>query len=252
MLANTFSFFSKLTNIFYVIIITLLKNKHPSIDKPLEKFFEKGLSIKYQAGETIIRAEDKPQGVYYIKKGFVKLFSISPDGKELTFNIYKPNSYFPIAWVLADVENSFFYEAVTSVKVYRLPKRGVVHYLEKNPESMSKLIRRLSSGLHGLSRMLEVMALGTAENKVVYTIYMLAMRFGKKQNRGKIKIQLPITHQLISSLSALARETVSVEMDKLRDKKIIEYSRQSLKIVNVKSLGKKLPIKLRKEEDLLI
>lgn len=209
-----------------------------SFDEDLEKLFNKGIGIRYKRGEVIIRAGDEPQGVYFLKKGYVKLYTISPDGRELTFNIFKPQSFFPIAWVLGGAMNSYYFEALTAVVTYRLPKLEVAKFLKKNPESMEILTKRISSGLNGLVKIMEVLFLGSARNRVAFILITLANRFGKESVAKRIKIKLPVTHQLISSLAGLARETVSIEMQKLRVEKVIVYSRQSLEIIDIGTLQK--------------
>ena len=47
----------------------MLKNYTPG---KLSAFFSQYQSLSFQKGETILRSEDSPQGVYYIKAGFVK------------------------------------------------------------------------------------------------------------------------------------------------------------------------------------
>ena len=54
--------------------------------------------------------------------------------------------------------------------------------------------------------------------------------------KGAVNISLPVTHQLISSYAGLVRETVSLEMKKFRDRKIIDYSRNSLTILSLQKL----------------
>src|SRR3989344_193941 len=59
--------------------------------------------MTYKKGETILRSDDNPQGVYYIKKGFVKMDSIFENGREITLNIFKPGAYFPMTWAVGGI-----------------------------------------------------------------------------------------------------------------------------------------------------
>lgn len=223
-----------------------------NFDEDIAQLFDKGTKITYKKSEIIIRAEDEPQGIYFVKKGFVKLYTISSDGRELAFNIFKPQSFFPIAWVLAEATNSFYYEALTSVETYRLPKFEVVGFLEKRPESMEILAKRLSSGLNGLVKTMETLFLGNARNKVAFVLLTMSKRFSDENGGKKIQVKLPVTHQLISSLAGLARETVSIEMQRLKVEKIIGYSRQSLEIVDIDKLQAISQVEGDTKSDLLI
>src|SRR3989344_5334849 len=63
-----------------------------NILKKIENFLKGYKFQKYRKGEIIIRAEDEPQGVFYLEEGFVKKYIISRKGDELTLNIFKPVS----------------------------------------------------------------------------------------------------------------------------------------------------------------
>ena len=202
----------------------------------IRKFFKEGRPIKYKAKETIIRADDEPSGVYYLVEGFVKIYSLTQDGKELIYNIYRLGSYFPAAWLLAEERNTRFFEALTPVTVFRVSKKEVLEFLQKNPDALMELIKRISTGLVYLTHQTEVLVYGTALNKVSFVLLQLALRFGKKYARNKVQIIFPLTHQLISGLAGLARETVTLVIDQLKKNGVIFYLKRSSFVVNIKAL----------------
>jgi CRP-like cAMP-binding protein len=53
--------------------------------KKLNPFFAQFKPLTYKKGQVILRPEDKIEYIYFIEKGYVKFYYISPDGKELTF-----------------------------------------------------------------------------------------------------------------------------------------------------------------------
>lgn len=66
--------------------------KAPQLSK-LEQFFSQFNSHHlYQKGKILLRADDNPSGVFYLAKGFARLYGISPEGQEITFNIFKPGT----------------------------------------------------------------------------------------------------------------------------------------------------------------
>ena len=101
-----------------------------NILKKIENFLKGYKFQKYRKGEIIIRAEDEPQGVFYLEEGFVKKYIISRKGDELTLNIFKPVSFFPIGWTLNKGKNYYFYEAMTSVSVWRVPRDKVIEFIK--------------------------------------------------------------------------------------------------------------------------
>jgi len=63
--------------------------------KELETFYKQFTIRDYKKGEMLIRADDDPQGIFCLTKGYVRQYTISKTGFELALHILKPISYFP-------------------------------------------------------------------------------------------------------------------------------------------------------------
>lgn len=74
-----------------------------------------------------------------------------------------------------------------------------------------------------------------ASDKLLYTFYYLSRLYGQPKGVSS-EITLKLTHQSIASLVGLTRETVAVELNKLRRKKIINYSNQRYSVHSAKLL----------------
>jgi CRP/FNR family transcriptional regulator len=204
--------------------------------KQLNSFFSKFREISFKKGELLLNAGDEPQGVYYLKQGYVRMYAVSKDGKELSLNIYKPGSYFPVIWALGNMQNRYYFEAKTDLTVCRVPKDKFIDFLEGNHKVLMELVTRLSVGLGGISGQMEYMFFGSACNRISSVILIAAKRFGKKENKGEIFIDLQLTHQDIADLAGLARETASVEIKKLERLKIIFFRKRHIVVRNFKKL----------------
>lgn len=213
----------------------------------LEEFFSNGKTIEYKKNEMILRPEDIPQGVFYLEKGFVRMNTILEDGRELTLNIFKPGTYFSMLWAIGDIENTYYFQAVTNIVVKRAPKEKTVKFLKENPEILFDLTKRILSGMGGLLTNIEYLLSGHAEKRVSAALILSAKRFGKKEVNGKIEIELPLTHQDIANLGGLTRETTSLELEKLEKKKLISYKHHTMVIINLKQLQEKNSIEDKKE-----
>lgn len=206
----------------------------------VDKFFSNFAATKYKKHEVVIRADDTPLGVYFIESGFVRLYSVLENGQEITFNIFKAGSYFPMTWALGKAKNSFYYEAMSPCILRRAPKAIVLDYLEKNPPALLDLTTRVLSGLNGLLTNIEYLLMGDAYRRVMATLLISVRRFGEKVGDNGAIITLPLTHQDIASLTGLTRETVSVVMRKLADKKVVVKKNKRLEVLSIKNLEKEL------------
>lgn len=80
-----------------------------------------------------MHAGDIPQGVFYVKKGLIRLYSVSHDGEEFTLIIFKPGDFFPISWAIADIPNNYFLEALSVLEIWRVEKASFVAFVKKKP-----------------------------------------------------------------------------------------------------------------------
>lgn len=206
-----------------------------TVDQKVEAFFSQHKPITFRKKALILRAEEEPHGVYYLKSGYVRMYLISEDGKEVTLNIFKPGSFFSMIWALAGKENAYFFEAVTPVVTHRVNREALIEFLDKEPEVERDLLRRILSGLDGILIRMEYFLAGEASQKVAAVITMLAMRLGEKKKSGELVVAMPMTHQEVANLAGMARETASIELKKLKDKGLIEYAH---KVLVVKDLNK--------------
>lgn len=203
--------------------------------RKLNNFFSGSKTYHYKKGETILHGGDAPQGVYFINKGYVRDYSISRDGEELTLIIFKPEDFFPMNWVFNDTPNFHYFEAMTAVELWRCPKEDFIAFLKANPDVFFELADHISLRLGGLLQRMEYLVFGNAYQKVASILMICAERFGEKSDGG-IRIPIPLTHKDLAMLVGMTRETVSIEMKKLERKGIIEDNRRSIMVADMKKL----------------
>lgn len=195
--------------------------------KEIERFFSKSTSQRFRRGETILRAGETPPGVFYLKKGFVRLYSVSESGEELTLTIFKPGDIFPISWAVADSPNNYFLDAMTSSEMWRIGQKKFVSFVKENPDELYELTGKIMVRLLGLLRRMEYIVFGNSRTKIASILCIFVERFGRK-TKGGFLIEVPLTHKDIANLVGIARETTSLEMGKLKDKGIIDYSGRTI------------------------
>lgn len=186
----------------------------------LEKFFDQFRRLNYKKGEVIIRPNDEPSGVFYINRGYVKVYNLSESGQELDLIIFKPGDFFPMIWAFNDVPLTQYCEAMTPIEAHRSSKEDFKEFLHRNPEVLWEVTSKILVRLRGLLERMEYMVFGNAYQKVASILVICAERFGIKQ-KNEILIRVPLTHRDIASLVGLTRETTSVELKKLERSKLV-------------------------------
>lgn len=204
------------------------------VKKKIEEFFAKQKLIKYRKGETVIRAEDPPLGIFYLKEGLIREFTVTEDGEELTLNIYKPPSLFPVAFAINNTIPARNFEATINSVLYRAPKDETLIFLKGEPEVMFDLVSRIYRGLEGLFKRIENLMAGSAQARIITELIIYAKRLGIKQSDG-VLINLKLTQKDISEQTGIARETIGRILKDLKNKGLLGYKQRKILI---KDLGK--------------
>lgn len=208
----------------------------------VEQFFERYKSSKYTKKSLIIKPDQVMDSIFYVKTGYIKQSAIGPNGEEFIINIYKPGAFFAISIALHRKESHYSFEALTDVVLIKAPTKEIVQLLKLEPDLAHDLLLRVTSGLNSLVTRMETLVFGSASQKIAATLWQNAKRFGKKLPNGTVEIQLPLTHQQLASLTGLTRETVSIEMSKLKKQKIVEYQGKTITILSISHLKTLVPL----------
>lgn len=210
-----------------------------AIAKKIDDFFSKYKKQTYKKGEILIRADDDPAGVFYLKEGFVKKYAISKKGEELVINIFKPISFFPMPWAMNNTPNVYFYEAMTPLTIWRAPKDEVIAFVKREPDVLYDLLSRVYRGTEGMQQRMLYLMSGNAYERLVTEIIIAAKRFGKK-DAANGEITLKTTEKDLATSAGMTRETVSREIKNLKDKKLVSFATNTLVIRNLEALEDEL------------
>lgn len=203
----------------------------------LDLFFAKFKPLRYRKGEIILRAGEAPPGVLYLKRGFVRLYSISKQGEELTLIIFKPGDFFPIMWAINNMPNNYFLESMTFSEICRVPKAIFLAFIRDNPDVLYEMTSRIMIRFAGLLSRMEYLVFGNAYAKVASILSICAERFGRREDEG-ILVEVPLTHSDIATLVGVTRETASVQIKKIERKGLIARRGRLLFVKNLRGLRK--------------
>ncbi|MCL4338881.1 Crp/Fnr family transcriptional regulator [Patescibacteria group bacterium] len=204
--------------------------------KKIEKFFEKYDRVVYKKGESILQADDPAPGIFYLKKGYIRQYIISQKGEIFVINIFQPGSFFCMTWAMNGSPNSTYFDTLSTVEAYLAPLEDVREFFDKQPALLYDFTKRLLRGVHGLTLRLESLMLEPAYNRTAALLVYLAEKFGEKNGEG-IKIALPFTHKEVASWIGTTRETASLQLEEMKKKGIVSYTRRFLIINNLKKLS---------------
>jgi CRP-like cAMP-binding protein len=192
----------------------------------------------YPKGQIIVFADESPSHIFYIVKGKVIKYDVSYRGDEVIVNVFKPPAFFPLSWAINRSKNSYFYKTDDETELHVVPGNDAVKFLKDNPDVMYDLISRIYRGMDGmLARMVQLMS-GTAKSRMLYELLIEARRFGEKQKGGSCKLK--ISEVDLAGRAGLSRETVSREMQGLKDSGLVAITSPFIIITSIEAVERVL------------
>lgn len=208
--------------------------------KAFEDFYQQFAPRNYKKGEMLIRADDDPQGIFCLIKGYVRQYTISKTGFELTLHILKPVSYFPMVWAINGTPNVYNFAALTPVEVGRAPREKVINFIKDKPTVIFSLMSELLEDYAESLTRVEHLVFSDAYRRVISVLLYIAKHFGEKNGVNGIIVRHRFTQQDIATLVGVARETTNNEMVKLEKGGLVQYVDHSMLFENIPKLVSEL------------
>lgn len=202
-------------------------------------FFTKYTRIAYKKGEIILRAQDDPAGLMYLEKGYVRQYFVGEEGAIFLVHIFKPGSMFPMSWMVNDTPNTYYFDALTPVVIWRAPKAEAREFLHAHPDIMVDFASRLLTGVTGFLERMQYVVLKDAYDKLILLLLYYVKNFSKKTERG-YELLMPLTHKEIAAWIGTTRETASVQVETLKAKGLIMYKGRQMIIPDPTKLKREL------------
>jgi CRP/FNR family transcriptional regulator len=162
---------------------------------------------------VIFRESDPVRFFFIVRSGSIKLFKMSPEGRELIVKIIGPGDYFCCAPLYAGERYFVSSVALEDSSLIVIPSDD---FKERVCGSMGDMGLKVVAGLCGriryLSNLIEDLTFKDVEQRLIAALLRLADEKSPEENI----VSLSLTHQDIASMIGTVREVVSRTMSKLK------------------------------------
>lgn len=209
-------------------------------DESIVAHFSDGLLLHFSKDETIINDLDEPEGIYLIKKGFVKAYSVSKEGHGNLLLIHKVGDFIPLPWALDGAHTTgLYYGAMTDVTVLRASKNKLRSAMGNNAWLSQEILKQAVDVITVYTQRIQTLEYRTARERVIAELLNLAERFGERHGK-EVFINAPITHQDIADSINMSRETASRALESLFEEGLIGQNDHLFKVKDIDKLRKAL------------
>ena len=182
---------------------------------------------EYKKGQLIFSEGDEGVGFYLVISGRVKVYKLSPEGKEQIMHIFGPGQPFAEVPVFEGSRYPANAEAMERCKLFFFPKKAFISLIQENPSLSINMLASLSQRLKQFSNLIESLSLKEVPGRLASYLLYLSDRNGSID-----EFQLDIAKSQLASLLGTIPETLSRIFAKMDSKKLVEINGPRITIVN--------------------
>ncbi len=186
----------------------------------------------YSRGENFFAEGDDGIGFYIVLSGKVKVFKLSPEGKEQIFHILEAPEPFAEAAVFAGEHYPASAQALSETLVLFFPRQKFVELINQEPSLALSMLALLSRRLRKLTMLVESLSLKEVPGRLAaYLLYL------HEHNHDSATIELDVSKNQIAGLLGTIPETLSRILKRMNDENLIKVTTRSIAILDKKGLA---------------
>ena len=225
-----------------------LRQDYASNLEGLDKFIEhaKGLEeLKKLTGETITKHYKKkdtvfneysnPNGLYFIKKGKVKVSKINPDGKEFITGLYNEGEFFGY---LALLEGSNYNDnavVIEEAEICLISRDDFFSLIHSSREVANKFIEILTNHLSEKEDQLLKLAYNSVRKRVAEALVQLQIRYQKAKAES---FSMNISREDLGNLAGTSTESAIRTLSDFKDEHLVEIKGGNITILDFDKLSR--------------
>jgi methylmalonyl-CoA mutase cobalamin-binding domain/chain len=181
----------------------------------LVEAYQIGRLKRYKKGEVLYWQGGPAECVFVVKRGKVKVFSISREGKAHTYDILGAGRLVGATAYLLGGEHESMAEALEDTEAYVIPLAEFEHVMASNFIFSVAVMRELAQTARLLAYEVRDLSFMDVQQRLKHGLVRLAGEHGVATEKG-VKIDLDITHEEIAELVAANRSTITVYLNELK------------------------------------
>jgi CRP/FNR family transcriptional regulator len=197
------------------------------LDTPdLEKVRGIGRLVEVGRKEVLFREGEPVAGIFVLLDGRVKIYRLSPEGKEHILHVIHPGQTFAEAAVFMPQGYPAYAEALSKSRAVLLPKEGFIELLRREPTISLNIITTLSRYLKQFADRIDDLSLKDVSARLARWFLQTADEVGREF------WDLDITKTELASQMGTVSETLSRTLRRFKEEGWVQVRGRFVKILN--------------------
>lgn len=206
-------------------------------DVSIDALFSEGASRRYEHGAVLSDPDARPERTFYCRSGTIKVTKLLASGREILITILQTGSLWSDRAVLNGYWREVFIEAMEPSDIFAIENAAFETYLRTRPERLTSFMQRISEQVSDALTLLDDFRGRDVASRLARVLVKFSQQYGVQTDSG-VRIDLPVTHQDLANMIGTARETVSRNMARFRQKGYVRDAStgQPLELLDLGSL----------------
>lgn len=187
---------------------------------------------QFKKGQHIFSEGDKGVGFYVVITGKVKIYKLSPEGKEQILHVFSSGEPFAEVAVFAGANFPANALAIEESRVFFFPRTSFISLIQGYPALAMNMMAELSLRLKKFAHMIEDLSLKEVPGRLASHFLLLA---DEQENVDEITLNLTKSH--LASLLGTIPETLSRILAKMSKQNLIESQGSTISILDYDALS---------------
>lgn len=186
----------------------------------LQAFNNSKFTSTYPSQAVLFVEGQVARGVYMLCKGRVKLTMNSSDGRTLIVRICEPGEILGLHATLSGEPCELTAEALQPCQVNFVRRDDFLKLVREHADAAASAMRQLSNGYRQICQEVRYLGLSRSASEKVAQFLLESSANAQETNQGK-RFSLGLTHEEISQIIGISRETVTRTMSDFKNKMLI-------------------------------
>lgn len=193
--------------------------------------------VNYKKGEFVFHEGEAFPGIYIVLKGLVKIFKISPQGKEYILHLLRKPNLFGDVPLFTGGKCPASVQIMEDSTLLFIPKNEFLQLLKDNPELSFKIMAGFAKRLESITVKAVDLSLKEVVNRLADYI-VKGIESNHNSNLPEPFFKIPLSNPTIAAYLGTIPETISRAIKKLKDSRIIRVHGRTIFVQDFENLKK--------------
>jgi CRP-like cAMP-binding protein len=196
--------------------------------------------LTLKKGEVLFRKGDEGAALYIVVQGRIKVAYPSKSGDEVTLAIFSNGEFFGEMALLDGMPRSADATALEETQLCVLNRSDFLSFIVSNPNAVQSVLHALSMRIRKTDDLLGETCFMSISLRLARRLVEMVQNQPAYDPRSKAPVELNLMQKDLASLLGVSRESINKELKALRDRGVVTTSRNTITIMDMDVLKRRM------------